>query len=80
MTGGPPFQHSNPAVVISNHLTAQPPAIGDRNSPELSGLGPAFDKALAKAPADRYETCTAFAKRRWPRACRRRRTNWALPM
>ena len=61
ITGGQLFQHDNPAVVISNHLTAQPPAIGDR-IPELSGLGPAFDKALAKAPADRYETCTAFAE------------------
>ena len=48
-------------MVISNHLTAQPPAIGDR-IPELSGLGPAFDRALAKAPADRYATCTAFAE------------------
>ena len=61
ITGGQLFQHDNPAVVISNHLTAQPPAIGDR-IPELSGLGPAFDRALAKAPADRYETCTAFAE------------------
>ncbi len=52
LTGGQLFQHDNPAVVISNHLTAQPPAIGDR-IPELSGLGPAFDRALAKAPADR---------------------------
>ena len=61
ITGGQLFQHDNPAVVISNHLTAQPPAIGDR-IPELSGLGPTFDRALAKAPADRYETCTAFAE------------------
>jgi serine/threonine protein kinase, bacterial len=61
ITGGQLFQHDNPAVVISNHLTASPPAIGDR-IPELSGLGPAFDRALAKAPADRYETCTAFAE------------------
>jgi serine/threonine protein kinase, bacterial len=61
LTGGQLFQHDNPAVVISNHLTAQPPAIGDR-IPELSGLGPAFDRALAKSPADRYATCTAFAE------------------
>ena len=28
--GTPPFQHSNPAVVISQHLTADPPKIGTR--------------------------------------------------
>ena len=36
LTGAPPFQHSNPAVVISQHLTADPPKIGARR-PELSG-------------------------------------------
>ncbi len=61
LTGQQLFQHDNPAVVISNHLTAQPPAIGER-IPELSGLGPAFERALAKSPADRYETCTEFAE------------------
>lgn len=61
LTGQQLFQHDNPAVVISNHLTASPPAIGDR-IPELSGLGPAFERALAKAPADRFDTCTEFAE------------------
>lgn len=61
LTGQQLFQHDNPAVVISNHLTASPPAIGDR-IPELSGLGPAFERALAKSPADRYDTCTEFAE------------------
>jgi serine/threonine-protein kinase len=61
LTGTPPFQHSNPAVVISQHLTAQPPPIGSRR-PELSGLGPVFDKALAKLPQDRYDRCIDFAR------------------
>jgi serine/threonine-protein kinase len=60
LTGQQPFQHTNPAVVISQHLTAPPPAIADR-VPELSRLGPAFSKALAKKPEDRYPTCMAFA-------------------
>ncbi|BBX04675.1 serine/threonine protein kinase [Mycolicibacterium moriokaense] len=55
------FQHDNPAVVISNHLTASPPSIGER-IPELSGLGFAFERALAKSPADRFDTCTEFAE------------------
>ncbi|MET0452411.1 MAG: serine/threonine-protein kinase, partial [Mycobacterium sp.] len=60
LTGAPPFKHSNPAVVISQHLTAQPPSIGSRR-PELSFLGAVFDKALAKSPDDRYASCSAFA-------------------
>ncbi|SEH57598.1 serine/threonine protein kinase [Mycolicibacterium rutilum] len=61
LTGTPPFAHSNPAVVISQHLTAAPPAIGSRR-PELSGLGPVFDKALAKEPGERYARCIDFAR------------------
>src|SRR5882757_7407064 len=61
LTGTPPFQHSNPAVVISKHLTADPPQIGSRR-PELSGLGPIFDRALAKSPNDRYDRCIDFAR------------------
>jgi serine/threonine-protein kinase len=61
LTGAPPFTHSNPAVVISAHLTAQPPAIGAVR-PELSGLGPVFDRALAKTPGARYERCIDFAR------------------
>ena len=61
LTGTPPFQHSNPAVVISKHLTADPPKIGSRR-PELSDLGPVFQKALAKSPADRYDRCIDFAR------------------
>jgi serine/threonine-protein kinase len=61
LTGSPPFQHSNPAVVISQHLTADPPKIGTRR-PELSDLGPVFDKALAKSPHERYDRCIDFAR------------------
>ena len=60
LTGTPLFQHSNPAVVISQHLSAAPPAIGSRR-PELSDLGPVFSKALAKAPGERFDRCLDFA-------------------
>ena len=60
LTGTPVFQHTNPAVVISQHLSTPPPAIGTRR-PELRDLGPVFSKALAKAPEDRYKTCVEFA-------------------
>ena len=61
LTGAPPFQNSNPAVVISQHLSAAPPAIGDRR-PELAGLDPVLAKALSKDPKDRYDTCSDFAR------------------
>jgi serine/threonine protein kinase, bacterial len=60
LTGSPPFQNSNPAVVISQHLSAAPPAVGDRR-PELSALDPLLAKALAKDPNARYERCADFA-------------------
>src|SRR5271165_85645 len=60
LTGTPLFQHSNPAVVISQHLSSAPPAIGSRR-PELSELGPVFSKALAKAPEQRFDRCLDFA-------------------
>jgi serine/threonine-protein kinase len=61
LTGTPPFQHENPAVVISQHLTGDVPAIGARR-PELSNLGTAFEKALAKSPHDRFDKCIDFAR------------------
>jgi serine/threonine-protein kinase len=61
LTGAPPFQHSNPAVVISQHLTAAPPKIGGRR-PELAHLDYPLSKALAKEPADRFTRCVDFAR------------------
>ncbi|MBJ7337901.1 serine/threonine-protein kinase [Mycolicibacterium sp.] len=60
LTGQHLYLDRNPAVVISQHVSAPPPAIADRK-PELSGLGPVLSKALAKSPADRYDSCTDFA-------------------
>jgi serine/threonine protein kinase, bacterial len=60
LTGTQVFQHTNPAVVISQHLSTPPPAIGTRR-PDLRDLGPVFSKALAKSPGDRYRTCVEFA-------------------
>jgi serine/threonine-protein kinase len=60
LTGKPPFAHSNPAVVISAHLSAEPPTVAGHR-PDLSGADPVLAKALAKDPADRFERCTDFA-------------------
>jgi serine/threonine protein kinase, bacterial len=61
LTGKPPFAHSNPAVVISQHLSAAPPKLSHRR-PELAHLDNALAKALSKEPADRFARCTDFAR------------------
>jgi serine/threonine protein kinase, bacterial len=61
LSGSPPFQHSNPAVVISQHLSALPPSLAQLR-PELANLDPALRKALSKDPADRFDRCLDFAR------------------
>lgn len=61
LTGTPPFQHSNPAVVISNHLNSTPPTLASTH-PELAVLDAALSRALAKDPDGRFATCMDFAR------------------
>jgi serine/threonine-protein kinase len=61
LTGSHLYPERSAAAVISQHMTAPPPAI-EAHKPELSNLGPVLTKALAKAPEDRYDTCTDFAR------------------
>ncbi|WP_396928633.1 serine/threonine-protein kinase [Mycolicibacterium sp.] len=61
LTGTPPFPHSNPAVVISQHLSASPPSLGEHR-PELANLDAALRKALSKDPAERFDRCVDFAR------------------
>ncbi|MCA9563856.1 MAG: hypothetical protein KC561_10220, partial [Myxococcales bacterium] len=60
LTGSPPFPHENPVVVLGRHLSAPVPEIGKLN-PDLAYLQSVFDKSLAKAPADRYQSIREFA-------------------
>jgi serine/threonine protein kinase, bacterial len=60
LTGMAPYQNSNAAVVISQHLSAPPPSIGERR-PDLADLSAAITKVLAKNPAERFASCSAFA-------------------
>ena len=60
LTGAPPFQHSNPVAVISQHLTAPPPSLRNRR-PDVARLDEVLSVALAKNPRDRFGSCRAFA-------------------
>ncbi|WP_123024478.1 serine/threonine-protein kinase [Mycolicibacterium stellerae] len=61
LTGAPPFQDSNRAVVISHHLHTPPPRISDRR-PDLAHLDAVLGRALAKDPSERYPSCLDFAR------------------
>ena len=60
LTGAPPYVDSNPAVVITKHVAAPVPSLGERR-PELAALDPVLAKAMAKAPGDRFASCRDFA-------------------
>ncbi|MCV7162703.1 LpqN/LpqT family lipoprotein [Mycolicibacterium brisbanense] len=59
-TGSPPYAHSNPAVVISHHLSSPVPKLA-ATKPELAVFDSVMAKGLAKDPKDRYDTCHDFA-------------------
>ncbi len=61
LTGGHLFAHTNPAVVIGQHLNAPPPAIGEARA-DLARFEPVLTRALAKDPNQRYATCGEFAR------------------
>ncbi|MFI1461379.1 protein kinase domain-containing protein [Nocardia carnea] len=62
LTGEKPFPVSSTAAIVNAHLNTPPPA-ASRRAP---GLPPAIDavlyRALAKNPADRYDSCRAFSE------------------
>ncbi len=61
LTGAPPFQDANRAVVVSHHLSSPPPRISERR-PELAHLDAVLTRALAKNPNQRYPNCVDFAR------------------
>ena len=60
LVGDVPFDGENPLSVLHQQVTEPVPAL-QRRSPELPiALQTPFDRVLAKAPADRFESCRAF--------------------
>lgn len=59
LTGSPPFSHSSPAVTISRHLTADPPA-PSAVRPDLAMFDAPIRVAMAKDPAERFPSCRHF--------------------
>jgi hypothetical protein len=61
LSGAPPYQHSNPVAVISQHLNAAVPTLADCR-PELARLDPVLAAGLAKDPNERFARCSDFAR------------------
>jgi predicted Ser/Thr protein kinase len=76
LTGAPPFRRPSEVAVLNAHLREPPPKLDHGLPPEL---GRVVQKALAKSPQERYESCGAFlAAARQAAAVRRRPRRLAL--
>jgi Protein kinase domain len=60
LTGAPPFDNPNRAVVVGDHLHTPPPRLSARRA-DLAHLDAVMIKALAKRPDDRFPLCLDFA-------------------
>lgn len=61
LTGSVPYQRSTPAAVMYAHLHEEPPRPSLANDRVPTGLDAVIAVALAKDPADRYQSCGALA-------------------
>jgi YVTN family beta-propeller protein len=57
LSGAPPFRHETEAQTLWAHMQEEPAPLRD-----LQGLDPVLGRALAKEPAERYESCDAFVE------------------
>ncbi len=61
LTGDLPFDAADRPRLMRQHARKQPPALSSKN-PDLAPFDKTIARALAKDPADRYPSCTAFAE------------------
>ena len=61
LTGAPPFRREEATAVMYAHLSEPPPSAVSRRADLPPAVDQVLARALAKAPADRYPSCQAFA-------------------
>jgi len=60
LTGQPPFQRPREEDVLYAHLQDPPPKVTERRPDLTAQIDDVVAKAMAKAPEERYATCTAM--------------------
>ncbi|MBF6364545.1 protein kinase [Nocardia puris] len=65
LTGAVPFEADNPVAVIQGHMQRQPPPLASARPGLPVALDAVLARALAKRPADRFDSCTEFAAAAW---------------
>ena len=68
LTGEPPFGPESSAAVLSKHLHADPPSVKQRRSSVPRYVDRAIRRALAKDPAQRFQSMRAFVDALKPQA------------
>jgi serine/threonine protein kinase len=61
LAGDPPFLASNPRAVLAKHMTEPAPSITAVRSSVPTPAAAAINKALGKAPPDRFDSAMAFS-------------------
>jgi serine/threonine-protein kinase len=59
LTGHPPFESANVTAILAGHLHRAPPLLSATH-PALAAIDATLQRALAKKPEDRFESCEAF--------------------
>jgi len=62
LTGAPPFQRHDAMAVMYAQLSQPPPALTSRQPGFPQAADAVFARALAKSPADRYQSCREFSE------------------
>ncbi len=62
LAGDPPYTASTPRAMIARHMADRLPNLRVVRDTVPEPIAQAIEKALAKSPADRYETAEAFAE------------------
>ena len=61
LTGSVPFARPNPVAMMHAHITAPAPHPSEKNRAVPPALDLVIERAMAKDPADRFQTCRDFA-------------------
>ncbi|HTM86428.1 MAG TPA: serine/threonine-protein kinase [Mycobacterium sp.] len=62
LTGAPPFPAHSAAELVDAHLRLLPPPIPEAFGPAARAVDVVVERAMAKFPARRYESCTEFVE------------------